>query len=78
MTRDGKSAIVPLSRATRVAFIEPTSRKVKSYVLVGIGIKRSRRAISGNEHRVHASRKLVAIAYVHNKSVSTTALVTPQ
>jgi len=35
MTRDGKSAIVALGRANRVAFVDPTSKKVQAYVLVG-------------------------------------------
>jgi PQQ-dependent catabolism-associated beta-propeller protein len=35
MTRDAKTAIVALGRANQVAFVDPTSRKVRSYVLVG-------------------------------------------
>jgi PQQ-dependent catabolism-associated beta-propeller protein len=35
MTRDAKTAIVALGRANHVAFVDRTSRKVKSYVLVG-------------------------------------------
>ena len=35
VTRDGSSAIIALGRANHVAFVDPTSRKVKSYVLVG-------------------------------------------
>ena len=35
MTRDGKSAIIALGRANHVAFVDPTSKTVQSYVLVG-------------------------------------------
>jgi PQQ-dependent catabolism-associated beta-propeller protein len=35
VTRDGSSAIVALGRANHVAFVDPISKKVKSYVLVG-------------------------------------------
>jgi PQQ-dependent catabolism-associated beta-propeller protein len=35
VTRDGSSAIIALGRANHVAFVDPISRKVKSYVLVG-------------------------------------------
>ena len=35
MTRDGSSAIIALGRANHVAFVDPLSKKVKSYVLVG-------------------------------------------
>jgi PQQ-dependent catabolism-associated beta-propeller protein len=35
MTRDGKTAIVALGRANRVAFVDTATRKVEDYVLVG-------------------------------------------
>jgi PQQ-dependent catabolism-associated beta-propeller protein len=35
VTRDGSSAIIALGRANHVAFVDPISRKVKSFVLVG-------------------------------------------
>lgn len=35
VTKDGSSAIIALGRANHVAFVDPISRKVKSYVLVG-------------------------------------------
>ena len=35
MTDDGKTAIVALGRANRVAFVDAASREVEDYVLVG-------------------------------------------
>jgi YVTN family beta-propeller protein len=35
MTKDGKSAIIALGRANHVAFVDPTSKTVQGYVLVG-------------------------------------------
>ena len=35
MTNDGKSAIIALGRADHVAFVDPASKKLKGYVLVG-------------------------------------------
>ena len=35
MTNDGKSAIIALGRANHVAFVDPASKKLKGYVLVG-------------------------------------------
>jgi PQQ-dependent catabolism-associated beta-propeller protein len=35
VTKDGSSAIIALGRANHVAFVDPISKKVKSYVLVG-------------------------------------------
>jgi PQQ-dependent catabolism-associated beta-propeller protein len=35
MTKDGKSAIIALGRTNHVAFVDPSSKKLKGYVLVG-------------------------------------------
>jgi PQQ-dependent catabolism-associated beta-propeller protein len=35
MTKDGKSAIIALGRANHVAFVDPTTKAVQNYVLVG-------------------------------------------